>query len=369
MEDKFQQVYEYLKSQDMLSEQSTPDSFRELYTTGGGSIKKLYSLASTMDDFPVELSSVEQFQTDLFGPVKKKESTDLPQGFGGVFPSDTSQQEFPSVEDSTASISPTAQPQAAPDGGLASPENGKVRTRFQGVMVGNMPMIAPISYYDEEPNFIGGAIGDIINQMPGGDMVDDMMRAFAKGYANTEQYDEIRFMMEAPSEESVNAFFQAKAQYDADVKRYGESSESKAFAQTKAKHQEKYGEWFGTFVAMAEHPSAVMEELFKSMAGLVDEDIAQMGLEVIGAGISGGALLTAPAVPITGGTSTVAGAIYGGSNAIPFAMARMGGEVEFINSQIEFLKEEVESAGYEFTPEGVLAVLTNDEAYKKQISS
>lgn len=365
MEDKFQQVYEYLKSQDVLSEQSTPDSFRELYTTGGGSIKKLYSLASTMDDFPVELSSVEQFQTDLFGPVKKKESTDLPQGFAGVFPSDTSQQEFPSAEDSTASISPTTQPQAAPDGGLASPENGKVKTRFQGVMVGNVPMIAPIRYYDEESNFIGGAIGDIINQMPGGDIVDDMSRAFAKGYANTEQYDEIRFMMEAPSEESVNAFFQAKAQYDADVKRYGESSESKAFAQSKAEAQEKYGEWWGTLYAMANHPSAVMEELFKSMAGLVDEDIAQMGLEVIGAGAVEGALLTAPAVPITGGTSTGAGALYGGSTAIPFAMARMGGEVEFLNSQIEFLKEEVESAGYEFTPEGVLAVLTNDEAYKR----
>ena len=366
MEDKFQQVYDYLRSQNMLSEQSTPDSFRELYTTGEGNIQKLYSLASTMDDFPVELSSMEQFQTDLFGPVKKKESTGLPQGFGGVFPSDTSQQEFPSVEDSTASISPTAQPQAALDGGLASPENGRAKTRFETVMIGTTPFRVPVKYFDEEPNFIGGIAGDILNSgIPGGDMVDDMMRAFAKGYANTEQYDEIRFMMAAPSEESVNAFFQAKAQYDADIKRYGESSESKAFAKTKAEQQEKYGEWFGTFVAMAEHPSAVMEELFKSMAGMIDLDIARMGAEMIGIGAEAGILLTAPGVPFTGGTSVVAGGLGGAARSIPFAMARMGGEVEFLNSQIDFLKEEVESAGYEFTPDGVLAVLTDDEAYKR----
>lgn len=366
MEDKFQQVYDYLRSQNMLSEQSTPDSFRELYTTGEGNIQKLYSLASTMDDFPVELSSMEQFQTDLFGPVKKKESTGLPQGFGGVFPSDTSQQEFPSVEDSTASISPTAQPQADPDGGLASPENGRAKTRFETVMIGTMPFRVPVKYFDEEPNFIGGIAGDILNSgIPGGDMVDDMMRAFAKGYANTEQYDEIRFMMAAPSEESVNAFFQAKAQYDADIERYGESSESKAFAKTKAEQQEKYGEWFGTFVAMAEHPSAVMEELFKSMAGMIDLDIARMGAEMIGIGAEAGILLTAPGVPFTGGTSVVAGGLGGAARSIPFAMARMGGEVEFLNSQIDFLKEEVESAGYEFTPDGVLAVLTDDEAYKR----
>jgi hypothetical protein len=42
----------------------------------------------------------------------------------------------------------------------------------------------------------------------------------------------------------------------------------------------------------------------------------------------------------------------------------MGGEVELMTSLTEFLKEEIDNKGMEFSPESVLAVLSDDDLAK-----
>jgi len=73
MNDKFQQVYDYLNSVGSLAEGSTAESFNEKYTSGSGNINRLYSQVASDPDFPIEFSSIEQFQTDVFGGLKKKQ--------------------------------------------------------------------------------------------------------------------------------------------------------------------------------------------------------------------------------------------------------------------------------------------------------
>ena len=72
MNEKFQQVYDYLNAGGFLQDGSTADSFMESYNSGSLNLNSIYSLAATAKDFPIEVSSLQQFESDVFGDVKKK---------------------------------------------------------------------------------------------------------------------------------------------------------------------------------------------------------------------------------------------------------------------------------------------------------
>jgi hypothetical protein len=364
MNDKFQQVYDYLSSVGSLAEGSTAESFNEKYTSGSGNINRLYSQVASDPDFPIEFSSIEQFQTDVFGGLKKKAETEQsPLG-------PPSEEAFMESTSST----PQDQPSESGDSDWQTVDSGVFgvkqqkgdstryqRTRFTASGKGFM---VPVNYYDYGENFLKGDFGSAVNNVPIiGQFVDNMARASASGYAATDSYKNTRWAFNNPSEESVEAYTQSINKYESDLNEYGKSEEMKALESDMAKYKEEDGDWFGSFKALALNPQAVMEYMVNSMAAMPEAGVIKEGMEVVataaaaglGVGLAGGV-----AAPITVPVA-VGGAI---ARSIPFAMARMGREIEVINSQTEFLKEELEKSGLEFNPEDILTVLTDENKYK-----
>ena len=212
----------------------------------------------------------------------------------------------------------------------------------------------------QEEQFLKGTVGDVVNSIPFiGGVIDDMARAIGTGYSNVNTMDEARFMFSNPSEESVQAFYDAMMKHQLNVQEYGESEEMKAFLDDAKKYISE-GNQFGGFKALAQHPSAAFEFMLQSGIGLMDPEAVKEGLKVFTTGVVGGSMMGS-AVP---GVGNVAGAVTGAGTSMPFAMAAAGGEVENLMSSIEFLNEELEKDGLDFNPENILAVLSDDEKYK-----
>jgi hypothetical protein len=346
MEDKFQQVYDYLKSNNLLAEGSTMESFANKYADGGeGNARKLYGNLSAYDDLPFELGDFDQFQSEVFGPVKKKSEPDV-----------QSPQEFPSVEGSTESTLPTPQATQPPSGGL--------EWRLESKRIGSSYYIGLKPEFVDEPNYLKGSWGDFVNSIPFfGDTYDDTKRAVASGSAITDTYDPTRWVFADPTPESSQAYYDAMIKYEEDLKRFGKSEEMKKFESRLEADVAEYGSWFALFKGMAENPSAGFEFLLSSFAGMGEDTVIRKGVEVVSAAAAGGVgigLSGGPAAPISV-TAGVTGAV---GISGPFALAAMGGEVELMTSLTEFLKEEIDNKGMEFSPESVLAVLSDDDLAK-----
>ena len=346
MEDKFQQVYDYLKSNNLLAEGSTMESFANKYADGDeANARKLYGNLSVYDDLPFELGDFDQFQSEVFGPVKKKSEPDV-----------QSPQEFPSVEDSTESTLPTPQATQPPSGGL----DWKIESK----RVGNSYYLGLKPEFTSEPNYLKGALGDFVNSIPFvGDVVDDMFRARASGAAITDTYDPTRWVFAEPNPETAQAYYDSITKYENNLKEFGKSDEMKAFESGLQSDVSEYGEWFAVMKGFAENPQAAFEYLIGSFSGMGEDTVLRKGAEVVstaavagaGVGLAGG-----PAAPI----SVPAGVTSAISTSLPFAFAAMGGEVEALMSMSEFLNEEIANRGLEFSPQSVLAVLSDDEAAK-----
>lgn len=78
MEDKFQQLYDYMSSSGLLVEGTTPESFRSSYVSGEKDISKLYKGISINESLPFETGDLSKFSQDFFGVEKKKRSTFRP---------------------------------------------------------------------------------------------------------------------------------------------------------------------------------------------------------------------------------------------------------------------------------------------------
>lgn len=348
MEDKFQQLYDYMGSAGFLQEGMTPEAFRAAYVSGDKDINRLYKALSINESLPFETGDINQFSQDFFGVVKKKEETQ---------PIDTepagqeSPSAYPSIRPSGAASSRSAQ--------MGEQESGDSDFTLDPTF--STLLGQPGFNLERESRFLKGTVGDVVGSIPIlGDFLDDQARAIATGYSNVRTMDEARFMLNNPSEESVQTYYDAMIAHNERVKEYGESEEMKTFLKSANKYIQEDGKWWGGFKALAENPSVAFEFMLQSGVNLLDEEALKSGLKVITTGTAGGAV-AGSALP---GIGNVAGAAQGFRMSLPFAMAAAGKEVEVLMSSVEFLNEELQSAGMEFTPENILSVLTDDEKYK-----
>jgi hypothetical protein len=340
MEDKFQQLYDYMNTAGLIQEGVTPESFKDMYVSGEKNISDLFQVMSIRET-PFEVGNLNEFSEGFFG-VKKKEETQP------TAPVEESPQVYPSVRPSTAASSRSAQMGEQESGGSGFT-----------VRPGMSPLFGTIDIQQEE-QFLKGTVGDVVNSIPFiGGAIDDMARAIGTGYSNVNTMDEARFMFSNPSEESVQAFYDAMMKHQLNVQEYGESEEMKSFL-ADAKKYISEGNQMGGFKALAEHPSAAFEFMLQSGIGLMDPEAIKEGLKVFTTGVVGGTIM-GTAVP---GVGNVAGAVTGAGTSMPFAMAAAGAEVENLMSSIEFLNEELEKDGLDFNPENILTILSDDEKYK-----
>jgi hypothetical protein len=217
-----------------------------------------------------------------------------------------------------------------------------------------------VKTWDYETDYLTGRFGDFINSIPFlGDFIDDTARAIGQGYTQTETYDPTRALMADVNEETVMSYYNSAIEIDNRIKAMGESDEMIAYQDDYARYSEEYGEWWGWFAAGFKNPQVFWESTVKSMSGMIEDEVLAEGSKVVTVGTGTGAAIGSSFA----GIGAVPGAIEGFSYSLPFAMAAMGKEVEVINSFNQFLREEIEAKGYEFSPESVLEVLSDEEAY------
>ena len=120
------------------------------------------------------------------------------------------------------------------------------------------------------------------------------------------------------------------------------------------------GGMFGFVKALFQNRGQIIPQLFvSSVSAMLNPAslVAAGGAIVTGTGA--GALAGAPA----GGIGAIPGAVGGFISSLPFALGAAGGTLETALSFGEFLQEEIEKNGKEFTEEAVMEVLNDQEAY------
>ena len=346
MEDKFQQLYDYMSSSGLLVEGTTPESFRSSYVSGEKDISKLYKGISINESLPFETGDLSKFSQDFFGVEKKNDQLSDPSA-----PNENSLSAYPSVRPSTAASSRSSQMEEQESGDSDFSIEPTFNSLFQ---YGGFTL-------EKEGRFLKGTMGSIVNNIPIlGDFIDDMARSLAIGYSNVQTMDDARFMFSNPTDESVQAYYDSMIAHNERIKGYGESAEMKKFLRSANKYIKEDGNWWGGFKALAENPSAAFEFMIQAAIVLSDEEALKAGSKVVVAGTTAGAAI-GTAIP---GIGNLAGAAQGARISVPSAMAAAGKEVEVLMSSIEFLNEELASASLDFTPENILSILSDDEKYR-----
>lgn len=351
MEDKYQQLYDYISTNQryssLLSDGVTPESFKEMYVSGDKNMSNLFQAITLDDDKPFETGDMSAFSKDFFGVEKKNDQLPDPSS-----PNENFLSAYPSARPSTVASSRADQ--------LQGPESGDsdytIRPTFSTIFG------QPGVNISEEPQFLKGVVGDVVNSIPVlGGLFDHTARATATGYSNVKTMDEARFMFNNPSEESVQEFFAEMMRHQQNVEDYGESEDMKTFLTNANKYIKEDGNSMGGFKALAENPQVAYEFLLQSSLNTLDPEAIKEGLKVFTTGVIGGGMT---GFATAGPLGVVPGMLAGGRLSAPFAMAAAGAEVEGIMSSIEFLNEELQKEELDFTPENILAVLQDDEKYK-----
>ena len=191
------------------------------------------------------------------------------------------------------------------------------------------------------------------------DFFGDMYRAGAQGLGQGATIDDARRLFVSGSETSdadVEQYIAAVKNMD----NYGMSDEMKSFNRI---YEDNGGGVLGFMFGVAQNPSVIGQLFVSSVASMVNP-------EVLG-GAAGGAALGAT---VAGGTGAIAGSIGGPiGSAIAGSVGALGGG---INGAIlgasatletglaftEFMKEEVDRAGFKFDKDGVRKILSNPTA-------
>ena len=191
------------------------------------------------------------------------------------------------------------------------------------------------------------------------DFFGDMYRAGAQGLGQGATIDDARRLFVSGSETSdadVEQYIAAVENMD----NYGMSDEMKSFNRI---YEDNGGGVLGFMFGVAQNPSVIGQLFVSSVASMVNP-------EVIG-GAAGGAALGAT---VAGGTGAIAGSIGGPiGSAIAGSVGAVGGG---INGAIlgasatletglaftEFMKEEIDRAGFKFDKDGVRKILSNPTA-------
>lgn len=351
MEDKYQQLYDYIstnqKYSSLLSDGVTPESFKEMYVSGDKNMSSLFQVMALDDDKPFETGDMSAFSKDFFGVEKKNDQLPDPPD-----PSESFLSAYPSVRPSAVASSRADQLEEQGPGD----SDYTIRPGFNALFG------VPDVEVSREPQFLKGIVGDVVNSIPVlGEIFDHAARATATGYSNVKTMDEARFMFNNPSEESVQEFFVEMMRHQKNLEDYGESEDMQNFLTSANKYIKEDGNSMGGFKALAENPQVAYEFLLQSGLNNLDPKAIEEGLKVFTTGIiSGGATGFSFAGPF----GVIPGMLTGGRLSVPFAMAAAGGEVESVMSSIEFLNEELQKEGLDFTPENILTILQDDEKYK-----
>ena len=351
MEDKFQQLYDYMSTNQryssLFSEGVTPESFKEMYVSGDKNMSNLFQAMALDDDKPFETGNMSAFSKDFFGVEKKKDQLPDPSN-----PNENFLSAYPSARPSTVASSRADQ--------LQEPESGDSDYTIRPAL--STIFGKPGFEVSQEPQFLKGVVGDVVNSIPVlGGLFDHTARATATGYSNVKTMDEARFMFNNPSEESVQEFFAEMMRHQQNVEDYGESEDMKTFLTNANKYIKEDGNSMGGFKALAENPQVAYEFLLQSSLNMLDPEAIKEGLKVFTTGVIGGGMT---GFATAGPLGVVPGMLTGGRLSAPFAMAGAGAEVEGVMSSIEFLNEELQKEELDFTPENILAVLQDDEKYK-----
>jgi len=120
------------------------------------------------------------------------------------------------------------------------------------------------------------------------------------------------------------------------------------------------GGMFGFVKALFQNRGQIIPQLFvSSVSAMLNPASLKAAGGAIVTGTGAGALAGAPA----GGIGAIPGAVGGFISSLPFALGAAGGTLETALSFGEFLQEEIEKNGKEFTEEAVMEVLNDQEAY------
>ena len=77
MEDKFQQLYDYMNTAGLIQEGVTPESFKDMYVSGDKNISDLFQVMSIRET-PFEVGNLNEFSEGFFGVKKKKKLNQPP---------------------------------------------------------------------------------------------------------------------------------------------------------------------------------------------------------------------------------------------------------------------------------------------------
>ena len=191
------------------------------------------------------------------------------------------------------------------------------------------------------------------------DFFGDMYRAGAQGLGQGATIDDARRLFMSGSETSdadVEQYIAAVKNMD----NYGMSDEMKDFNRI---YENEGGGVLGFMFGVAQNPSVIGQLFVSSVASMVNP-------EVVGGAAAGGAL----GATVAGGTGAIAGSIGGPiGSAIAGAVGAVGGGIngailgasatlETCLAFTEFMKEEVDRAGFKFDKDGVRKILNNPTA-------
>ena len=191
------------------------------------------------------------------------------------------------------------------------------------------------------------------------DFFGDMYRAGAQGLGQGATIDDARRLFISGSETStadVDAYIEAVKNMD----NYGMSDEMKSFNQI---YENNGGGVLGFMFGVAANPTVIGQLFVSSVASMVNADVIAGAATggVTGAAVGGGVGAAAGAIgtPIGSAIAGSVGAVGGGINgAILGASATLETGLAFT----EFMKEEVEAAGFKFDRDGVRKILENPTA-------
>lgn len=190
---------------------------------------------------------------------------------------------------------------------------------------------------DEEPDYLTGTAGEIINAIPFGigDFIDDTARAIGAGITQGGAVADAFKLLTAggdyvPSDEELDNLVSS---YEA-TKNNPVSQEYKDFMRI---YEEEGKSIFGFLKGLAQNPSVVSEIAITSLVSMFNSTSLQNAL-IVGGGV---------------------GAATGGIGAIPAAMGAASATLDSALSFNEFLQEELDARGLEFDKEGIRTLMEN----------
>jgi hypothetical protein len=213
---------------------------------------------------------------------------------------------------------------------------------------------------DVESDYFTGEFSDFLKAMDNpmvnigwmglGEKIDDLGRAIATGLAQGDIVEETIPMAWGGSKTSD----QDIDKYIAISKKMDELGPSNEMVRFQNIYEAAGGDVFAAMKAMYHSPGAIPEILATSLSSMLNT----ASLSAAGTTVAGGAGVGAL-------TGAAPGAITGAIKAVPYAFSAANGFVEYGSSFNEFLKEELENKGLDFTRNGIKAVLEDPEALSR----